>query len=139
MTGAGPGAGPTVGVGVVVVDGGALLLVRRGHEPYRGTWAVPGGRVRRGETLRAAAAREAAEETGLAVDVGPVVWVGETIGPGDPPAWHHVIVDFRAAVTGGMLAAGDDAADVRWVPVGELDALPLGPTMRELAGLLGEA
>lgn len=133
------GAGPSVGVGVVVVDGGALLLVRRGHEPYPGTWAVPGGRVRRGETLRAAAAREAAEETGLAVDVGAVVWVGETIGPGDPPAWHHVIVDFRAVVTGGTLAAGDDAADVRWVPVGELGALPMGPTMRELAGLLGEA
>ena len=95
--------------------------------------------VRRGETLQAAAAREAGEETGLTVEVGPVVWVGETIGPGDPPAWHHVIVDFRAVVTGGTLAAGDDAADVRWVPVGELDALPLGPTMRELAGLLEEA
>lgn len=128
---------PRVGVGVVVVADGALLLVRRAHEPYPGTWAVPGGRVVWGETLREAAAREAREETGLDVDVGDVVWVGETIGPGDPPAWHHVIVDFAATVAGGTARPGDDAAEVRWVALDDVPSLPLSPTMRELARILG--
>lgn len=128
---------PRLGVGVVLVVGGALLLVRRAHEPYPETWAVPGGRVAWGETLREAAAREAREETGLDVDVGDVVWVGEIIGPGDPPVWHHVIVDFAATVAGGTARPGDDAAELRWVPLPDVSSLPLSPTMRELAGLLG--
>lgn len=127
---------PVPGVGVVAVRDGTLLLVRRGRGAHTGRWAVPGGKVRWGETMRAAAAREAAEETGLTVEVGDVVWVGETIGPGDPPQWHHVLVDFAAVVVGGELRAGDDAAEARWVPLASVDELDLTPTMVELvAGL----
>ena len=74
-------AHPRPAVGVVVIEGGRLLLVQRSRNPYRGCWAVPGGKVRWGETLTAAAAREAEEETGLIVRVGDVVWVGETMRP----------------------------------------------------------
>lgn len=123
---------PVPGVGVAVIDDGALLVVRRGGEPGRGRWAIPGGRVEMGERLVDAARREVLEETGLHVDVGPVVWVGESIGPGEPPSWHFALIDFLGAVVGGELRAGDDAAEVRWVEldrIGELDVVPTMPLL----------
>jgi ADP-ribose pyrophosphatase YjhB (NUDIX family) len=82
--------------------------------------------------MRAAAAREVAEETGLEVQIGDPVWVGESIGPGNPPAWHFCLVDFAATTTGGDLANADDAAEVGWFTREEALRLPLTPTMREL-------
>ncbi len=123
---------PQPGVGVAVVDGDRILLVRRGREPGKDLWAVPGGRQHYGESLREAARREAREETGLDVEVGDVVWAGDSIGPGDPPAWHFAIVDFMAKPVGGCLVAGDDAAEARWVTASEAAALPLVPTMPSL-------
>jgi ADP-ribose pyrophosphatase YjhB (NUDIX family) len=66
---------PLVGVGVVVIDDDRILLVQRAGDPGRGLWAVPGGKVRFGESLRDAARREVEEATGLDVDIGDVVWV----------------------------------------------------------------
>ena len=124
---------PVPGVGVVMVDGRKrLLLVQRGQGAGAGLWAVPGGRVRWGETRREAARREAREETGLEVEIGSVAWVGETVGPGSPPAWHFTLVDFWGEVKGGKLRAGDDAADVRWVPLEEIREYPLVPSMFSL-------
>ncbi len=123
---------PVPGVGVAVLDAGNLLLVQRGREPGRGLWAVPGGKVQLGETLTAAAIREVEEETGLIVELGDVVWVGESIGPGDPPQWHFVLTDFVGAVVSGTLLAGDDAFQAKWVPLEEAGALPLTPTMYSL-------
>jgi len=114
-------ADPILGAGVVIVADGAILLVQRGHEPQLGRWSVPGGRVEPGETLQQAAAREAHEETGLEVRIGDELW-DLTITDGDRTFEVH---DFAATVTGGALRAGDDAADVRWVPFAELDLLPL--------------
>ena len=118
----------TVGVGhlilgasAVIVADGAILLVQRGHEPQLGRWSVPGGRVEPGETLAEAAAREAYEETGLEVRIGAELW-DLTITDGDATFEVH---DFAATVTGGTLRAGDDAADVRWIPFDELDQWPL--------------
>jgi 8-oxo-dGTP diphosphatase len=112
---------PEVAVGAVVVDDGALLLVRRGRGPAAGEWSVPGGRVERGETLAEAVVREVAEETGLEVVCGPLLGWVERIGDDH----HHVILDFEATLLGGTLAAGDDAAEAAWVPAGEVTDLRL--------------
>ncbi len=111
--------------GAVVRDaGGRLLLVRRAHEPSRGLWSLPGGRVEPGETAERAAAREVFEETGLRVEVGALLCRVD-VGP-------YAIEDFAATVTGGTLRAGDDALDARWCTPEEVRALPLTP------GLLAE-
>jgi 8-oxo-dGTP diphosphatase len=123
---------PLVGVGVVLIDDDRILLVRRGNEPGRGLWAVPGGKVSWGETLRLAAAREVLEETGLVVDVGEVAWVGEHMSPGH----HIVLVDFFGSVVGGSLRAADDADQVAWVGLDDTDELALTPTMHRLLGTL---
>jgi 8-oxo-dGTP diphosphatase len=117
-----------VGVGVVLVENGRLLLIKRGNEPGKGLWAVPGGKVRIGETLKAAAQREAVEETGLNVDVGDVAWVGEHL----TDTHHIVLIDFYAKATGGELAASDDAEEVEWVELDAVDSYPLTPTMTDL-------
>ncbi len=121
------------GVGVVIVDQQKrILIVQRGEGAGAGRWAVPGGRIRWGETQREAARRETREETGLDVEIGPVAWVGEAVGPGNPPAWHFTLVDFWGKVQGGELKAGDDAAQVRWVPLEKIREYPLVPSMFSL-------
>lgn len=128
---------PQVGVGVVVIDQGRMLLVQRGRGILAGSWAIPGGKVRYGERLTDAAVREVREETGLDVALGEVVWAGESLGDSDPPEHHFVLVDFTGKVTGGEARAGDDAADVVFVPLRELRSWPLTPTMYDLLDRLG--
>jgi len=127
---------PTPGVGVAVLDGDHLLLVQRGRDPGKGLWAVPGGKPRYGESLQAAARREVREETGLEVEVGPPIWAGDSIGPGDPPEWHFAIVDFLGRPVGGTLSPDDDAADAAWVQLDRAVELPLTPTMPALIDIL---
>ena len=126
----------TVAVGAVIVQDASLLLVQRAHDPGAGRWAVPGGRVEPGETLAEAVRREVREETGLEVGVGDIAWVGDSIGPGDPPAWHYAIVDFWATPTGGSVVPGGDAAAVEWVPIERLAAWPIVDTMVDLVHTL---
>jgi 8-oxo-dGTP diphosphatase len=123
---------PIPGVGVVVVEDGRILLVQRGREPGRGLWAVPGGKVDLGESLIQAARREAKEETGLDVEVAELVWAGESIGPGQPPEWHYVLVDFLATRVGGEPAPADDADQVAWFSSAQARRLLLTPTMPSL-------
>ena len=87
-------------VGAIVADGqGRLLMIKRGHDPGAGLWSIPGGRIEPGETDAEALAREMIEETGLTVEVGRLI--GRTLRP------------------------GDDAADARWVAVGDMDSLEI--------------
>jgi 8-oxo-dGTP diphosphatase len=121
---------PIVGVGAVIVDQGRVLLVKRGSPPLLGEWSLPGGVVELGETLRAAAEREALEETGLIVKAGEVLEVLDRIIPGKDgaPQYHYVLIDFLCAVQGGELRAGGDAADVAWASETELGKFKLEQT-----------
>jgi len=122
--------------GIAFDDGGRVLLAQRAREPSRGVWSVPGGKVEAGESLSEACAREFLEETGLHVEVGPRVDVVERIGrDGDRVTHHYVIVDYLVRVTGGVLQAGDDAGDVRWVDREEMRGLELTSGLDEVIGL----
>ena len=96
---------PVVGVGAVVLDGSRVLLIKRGHAPLKGQWSLPGGGVEIGETLEQAIAREVTEETGLTVDVGPMVEVLDRISRDDEGRVEHhfVLVDFICRPLGGVL------------------------------------
>lgn len=125
---------PVLGVGAVVRQSGALLLVKRGHPPARGMWAVPGGKVHLGEALTKAVERELAEETGLEGACRELVAWAEMVSD----EGHYVVLDFMVDVDGPSVPRpGGDAADVAWVPVGELGSVALAPGMEKLLDALG--
>ena len=119
--GAGPERIPCVGA-IITDPAGRLLLIQRGHDPGAGLWSLPGGRVEPGESDEQALIREVAEETGLVVAPGPLIGAVTRDAPGGRV---FDIRDFGATVTGGTLAAGDDAADARWVSPAGIGALPV--------------
>ncbi len=127
-----PTSRPVLCAGGVLVDLTAdepqVLLIQRGNPPNAGSWTLPGGRVELGERIAAAVARELREETGLEVEVGPLLELVEIIeGP-----HHFVIADHACRRTGGELRAGDDAAAVRFVPIEGLDALGVTALVRQV-------
>ena len=106
-----------------MTDGhGRLLLIKRGQQPGAGLWSIPGGRIEPGETDAEALVREMFEETGLAVEVGPLI--GSVRRPGLDGAVID-IRDYAATVTGGTLRPGDDAADARWVEATDLNSVEI--------------
>jgi mutator protein MutT len=108
---------PEVCVGAIVVDSDRLLLIRRGRGPAQGAWSVPGGRVEPGETLAEAVVREVAEETGLECVCGELVGWVERIDD----EHHFVILDFRVTLLDDRApVAGDDAAEVAWIPLADV-------------------
>ena len=127
---------PIPGVGAVIVHDGRALLVRRNTEPLKGEWSVPGGVLELGETLRAGAAREALEETGLRVEAGPLLDVFDSIFP-DPDGrtqYHYVLIDFlcRPLSPGTCLTdatPGSDVSEVLWITAADLDFLNLRPSI----------
>lgn len=137
---------PVVGVGAVVyvtraeaaLLGGpdpperGVVLIRRRYEPLAGQWSLPGGTLEVGETLEAAVARELLEETGLVVDVGPVIEVFDRImlDAGRRVEYHFVLIDYLCRVAGGRLEPGTDAAAVVIADAGQL--LPFDLTQKAL-------
>lgn len=114
---------PIIGVGAVVIDGSKVLLVRRGQEPLKGEWSLPGGALELGETLRRGVVREVLEETGLTVVPAGIVEVLDRITQDDSSGrirYHYVLVDFLCLVAGGTVRGGSDAEEARWVERVEL-------------------
>ena len=125
---------PIVAVGAVVIHHNRVLLVRRGKQPAKGDWAIPGGRVELGERMHAAAAREVFEETGVRIDPGKLIYYFETIQPDQDGKiqFHYVIFDFMATYLEGIPSPQDDALDARWIPPNEIHTYKLNPRTQDL-------
>lgn len=113
---------PILAVGAVVVKDGKVLLARRGEEPGRGLWTLPGGAVHPGEELKAAVARELREECGIEVAVEEIAEVVERMIPDADGRmrYHYVILDYRATWLRGDPAPSEEVEEARWVDVADL-------------------
>jgi len=120
-------SGPVASVGVIVLRGKEVLLVRRGQEPSRGLWSTPGGVIELGETLREAARREVREECSIEVEPGEVIEVVERIFPDENGRirFHYVLIDLAARYLAGEARPASDILECRWVRAEELESLEL--------------
>ncbi len=127
-------ARPICGVGVVVRQGDAVLLIQRGNPPRRGDWGLPGGVVELGETLREAAQREVREECGIEIALGDVIDAVDLLQRDDAGRlqYHYILVDFVAAYASGDVRAASDVLDARWVAPRDLDTYALPAITREV-------
>src|SRR4030066_1984105 len=109
-------AKPIVGVGTIVQKDGKILLVKRGVEPSLGLWAIPGGTLKLGESMRQCAERELLEETGIVAKAKECVYVFDFIEPDaqEKIKYHFVVIDFAAKYIAGEPQGADDALEARW-------------------------
>ena len=124
---------PIVGVGGVVIEDGRTLLIRRGSEPLRGRWSIPGGLLELGETLTEGTIREMLEETGLTVRVVDLIEVFERIeriddAGGARTRYHYVIADYLCERIHGEPVAGSDVTEAVWAKEDELREYQLTET-----------
>lgn len=120
---------PELCVSAIVIDDDRLLVVRRGRGRAQGDWAVPGGRVRPGELLAEAVVRELLEETGIEGVCGNLIGVLELLDDDGP---HQVVLGHLVTLMEAVEpVAGDDAAEARWVPLGDVAELRLAPGLAE--------
>lgn len=128
---------PVVGIGGVIIEDGRALLIRRGSEPLRGEWSIPGGTLEVGETLEEGVARELLEETGIVVRVIELIEVFDRIYNDEGniaeqahrnPRFHFVIVDYLCERISGEPRAGSDVTDVALAREEELGKFHLTET-----------
>jgi len=120
---------PIVSVGVVVRirkgslgKGNRVLLVRRGQEPRKGEWSIPGGAIELGETIRETACREVQEECGIEIEAGELLDVIDAIYRDEKEQirYHYVLIELDAEYLGGEIKVGSDIQEARWVTREEL-------------------
>jgi 8-oxo-dGTP diphosphatase len=130
---------PRVGVGAVVFREDRVLLVRRGIAPAQGLWAIPGGGLELGESLREGAEREILEETGVTIRAGEPIFTCDACERDSDGRvrFHYVIVDLAAEYVKGEVKGADDAMDARWVSPEELKELPATKNTLKLLRRIG--
>ena len=123
---------PIVGVGAVILDHGKLLLEKRGNEPAKGKWGIPGGVVELGESLEDAVVRETKEETCLDVEAPRLIDVVYQVDLDEEGKvkYHFVIVDYFVTVKGGQVKADSDADELQWVALEEVENYNLTASFR---------
>ncbi|MBW1714892.1 MAG: NUDIX hydrolase [Deltaproteobacteria bacterium] len=123
---------PQVAVGALVFRENRVLLVKRNKPPGKGLWAIPGGRLELGETLKEAAEREVKEETGVIIRARSPVYTFDLIERDDQGRirFHYVIVDLLADYISGSPHPRSDACEARWIGPQELDKLPVSKSTR---------
>lgn len=125
---------PEVAVGAVVFKDGKVLLVKRKFAPSRGFWAIPGGKIKLGETMQQAAEREIFEETGIHIIAEKPIHSFDLIQRDETGKirFHYVIVDLLAKYAGGELKAGDDVTEAAWFSLDELRRIKLNQSTKQL-------
>lgn len=125
---------PQIGVGAVVFKDNKILLVKRKNPPAKNQWAIPGGRLQLGETLREACQREILEETGINIKVGELIYTFEVIErrADGQILFHYVILDFLADYLSGTAIPGDDAIEVGWFSPQDIKSLDINPYTKKL-------
>jgi ADP-ribose pyrophosphatase YjhB (NUDIX family) len=125
---------PLFGVGALIIDRERIILVKRGKQPAKGEWSIPGGLVETGEPIKTAVMREVLEETGLEVEPQSLVELVERIFPDGTGKirYHYVIADYLCRVVGGSLNAGSDAREAVWVARSDLHRYSLAPVTSDV-------
>ena len=126
---------PAPAAGVLVLEEGKVLLVKRRFDPYRGQWVMPSGYIEYDEDIAVTAVREVREETGLDVELDSVHAVESCF---DDPRGNTVLVLYEGHVKGGVLKAGDDAEEAGFFPLDDLPPIAF-EVHREILGKLGES
>jgi 8-oxo-dGTP diphosphatase len=123
---------PVVGIGAIIVHNDKIVLIKRGNEPSKGKWTIPGGLVEVGENLPHAVIRETLEETCLEVENPQLIDAVDNVDrdEADKVKYHYVIIDYLVHVKGGTLQAASDAAELRWVPFDEVESYNLTASFR---------
>jgi len=127
---------PLIGIGVILLRGEEVLLIKRGKPPAMGAWSLPGGGQELGETAEAAARRELLEETGLTVGRLTLIAHVDSIHHDENGfvQWHYTILDFAGRYKGGAAKAGSDVTDIAWVHPRDFGAYDLWPEARRVIG-----
>ncbi len=125
---------PRPAVGAVVFSNGKVLLVKRKNAPGKNLWAIPGGSVRLGETLKQAVEREILEETRVRIKAREPVLTFDVIERDEKGKvrFHYVIVDFIADYISGDPAPADDALKAKWISETDFANLHVNPATRRL-------
>ena len=123
---------PVVGIGAVIIQNGKIALIKRGNEPSRGKWTIPGGLVELGESLEAAVIRETKEETLLDVEEPTLIDVVDNVDLDEQGKvkYHYVIIDYLVHVKAGTIQAASDAEELRLVLFGEVENYNLTASFR---------
>lgn len=125
---------PKVGVHALVIKNKRALLVKRGEEPNKGMWGIPGGSVEIGETVNEAAKRELLEECSIEIEISQFLDYEDYIerDKDGKIRYHFVVLYVLARETGGEIRAQSDAAEAGWFTAGEAAALNLTPSTRKM-------